>query len=382
MCIGRGWSDCADDFSLSAATVSFSSLNPQSNKKKEIAWKMASRAQIIAAYKAILHRPPENDRVIEEHYPYSLDDLLTLLVNSAEFRKNFSKSVRSDNHLAIDDLDDAADAFLRGDKDTWAGRTLELPSWYNLELPPESQEFRDQVLKFWSLITAREDYNPHIHEDTAEISDFDPVKSPGFYSTYDTKFAGAQIIAMGHIILRSGLVPGNRVLEYGAGYAQTALALARMGISVDTVDINPAFCRAVQANADLFSARLTPHCAPFGHNPAGELNSYDVILFYESFHHCLDFINLIPKIKSYLKPDGRVLLAGEPIFDGASEDMPYPWGIRLDWENVAIMRIRGWMELGFQKDFLLRKFAESGFDCNIHNDPNSHWAQVYEFRQK
>jgi hypothetical protein len=46
------------------------------------------------------------------------------------------------------------------------------------------------------------------------------------------------------------------------------------------------------------------------------------------------------------------------------------------------MRIRGWMELGFQKDFLVGQLDKAGFTCAEYRDPNSHWAQVYEFRQR
>lgn len=343
---------------------------------------MVSRTHVIAGYKTILQRNPESEQAIEDHIGIeTVDDLLRTLVTSREFKDRYFAGLERPSALTLDHLDDAAADFQRGDRDIWRGKSLVLPEWFDLELDPDGSEFRDQMLKLWSAITGRSTYDPETNEDTPEIGDLDPVKRPGFYGSADSHFAGGQLMAMGHIIMRSGVSPGDRVLEYGAGYAQTAVALARLGVKVDTVDINPAFCRAVQANADLFDIDLTPHCGPFGINPAGEPASYDVILFYESFHHCLDFETLIPRLKTYLKANGRIILAGEPIFDGPCKDMPYAWGFRLDWENVAVMRIRGWMELGFQRDFLLRKFGDAGFDCTIHTDPNSHWAQVYEFRQ-
>ena len=59
--------------------------------------------------------------------------------------------------------------------------------------------------------------------------------------------------------------------------------------------------------------------------------------------------------------------------------MPYPWGIRLDGENVAVTHARGWMELGFQEDFLVRLFEAAGFRFRKHPCANSHYATVYEF---
>lgn len=57
------------------------------------------------------------------------------------------------------------------------------------------------------------------------------------------------------------------------------------------------------------------------------------------------------------------------------------WGIRLDWENIAVMRQRGWMELGFREDFLVRRFLDAGLRWQLWSDPHAHNAQVYEFRR-
>lgn len=283
--------------------------------------------------------------------------------------------------ISISQLDEVALAFQRNDRAPWEGGALELPGWFDLGVKYESADYKAQVLRLWEEITALNDYNPTLHEDTPEIGELDAIFRPGFYATGDAELAGGHLIAMGHILKRSGVRTGDRVLEYGAGFGQTALAFARLGAKVDTVDINPAFCSAVQRNGHHFGVDLTAHHGKFGDNPAGMPNAYDLILFYESFHHCLDFEALIANLPTLLKPDGRVLLAGEPIFDDQCPAMPYGWGPRLDWECVAVMRIRGWMELGFQRDFLLHQFSKVGFDCTIHTDPNSHWAQVYEFRQ-
>lgn len=284
--------------------------------------------------------------------------------------------------ITIDQLDEVAEAFLRNDRAAWEGCNLALPNWFDLSIDPNSPDYRAQILKLWAVITGRSDYDPAHDEDTPEIADIDPVLRPAHYATGDVHFAGGQIMATGHILMRSDIKPGNRVLEYGAGFGQTALAFARMGAKVDTVDVNPAFCNAVRKIADHYQVELAAHEGQFGHNPAGKPNAYDLILFYESFHHCLDFDALVARLPSLLTPDGKIILAGEPIFEGPVPGLPYAWGPRLDWECLAVMRIRGWMELGFQDRYLLEKFRQAGFSCTFHRDPNSHWAQVYEFRQE
>lgn len=335
---------------------------------------------VIAGYRGILARDPENDDVVQHHRLFGEKiELLAALVRSDEYRARMEDFRRNKHGFHIADLDEIAADFQRGHGERWRGRSLILPDWFDVSLHPLSSEYYGQMLRLWEAITAREAYDPVLNEDTPEIAQLDAIYKPAFYASGDSQFAGAQMMAMGHIIMRSGIRPGDRVLEYGAGFGQTALALARLGARVDTVDVNPHFCKAVATAAERYSVDLTPHLEQFGFNPSGVNNAYSLIFFYESFHHCIKFNDVIPQLTSLLADGGKVILAGEPIFDQLCPDLPFLWGFRLDWENVAVMRIRGWLELGFQKDFLLGLFSRNGFDCAHHSDPNSHWAQVYEF---
>ena len=284
--------------------------------------------------------------------------------------------------LTIDDLDRAVEIFLQPTRHhELAGHCLALPDWLDPSLDPSSPAFRDQQMRFWSEITRRAEYNPLVDEDTPEIAQLDAVRRPAFYATGDSREAGRHLIAMGHLLLRSDIHAGDRAIEYGAGFGQNALALARLGVKVDTVDVAPGFCNAVRAVAERYAVDLTAHQQPFGFNPAGVPGAYDLILFYESFHHCLEFETIIPQLRDMLSPRGKILMAGEPIVRGSPSILPYPWGIRLDWENVAIMRQRGWMELGFQENFIVRQFANAGMAWRHFADANSDTAQIYEFRR-
>ncbi|ARR52689.1 SAM-dependent methyltransferase [Rhizorhabdus wittichii DC-6] len=344
---------------------------------------MISRDDVIDGYREILGREPENDLVIDHHRHFETrTDLFAALLQSDEFRGGFRTRFTSEKAITLDMLDEVALDFEKGNHDRWRGHSLSLPDWFDPTLDPWGAAYRDQMLKLWEAITNRSGYQPASNEDTPEIADLDATFRPAFYASGDTRFAGGQLMAMGHILMRSDIAAGQRVLEYGAGFGLTALSFGRLGAKVDTVDINPAFCRAVQTAADRYQVDLTPHVGEFGFNPAGIPNAYDLIFFYESFHHALDFAPLLPRLRDLLTPTGKVILAGEPIFDALCSDLPYLWGFRLDWENVAVMRIRGWLELGFQKNFLIGEFARAGFECTEHRDPNSHWAQVYEFRQR
>ena len=104
------------------------------------------------------------------------------------------------------------------------------------------------------------------------------------------------------------------MLEYGAGFGQVALAFATLGAEVHTVDINAEFCHGIMRLARRYKVNLRAHVGEFDFVP-GEQN-YDLIYFYESFHHCLHFTSLMPLLTQRLASGGRIMLAGEPIADG------------------------------------------------------------------
>ena len=352
-------------------------------RRGEQAGATLTRQDVVRAYVQLLGRMPENEEVIAFHIGHYADvqALTDGITGSDEYHDRMaSLSDKGDvRFFTIDDIPAVADAFSRGDRDAFAGAYLKLPEWFDRTIEAGTDAYREQMLRLWSAITARGVYTPIRDEDTPEVADDDFIYRPAFYGTGDSGIAGGHLMAMGHIMLRSELPAGGRVLEYGAGFGQNAVAFARTGARVHTVDINAAFCKGVRRAGRHFKVDLKAFRGGFGFNPSYQPNHYDLVLFYESFHHCLDHDDLIAALPGLLAPGGKVILAGEPVFARATPDMPYPWGFRLDWENIAIMRLRGWMELGFQETYLLALFVKAGFDCAFFGDPNSHWAQVYRF---
>ena len=170
---------------------------------------------------------------------------------------------------------------------------------------------------------------------------------------------------------------GDWALEYGAGYGQIAVTLGRLGVNVHTVDINQIYNDAITKQAEHFGIPVKSFKGLFGDQPRPG-QQYDVILFYESFHHCADFLDLPGKLTRLLKPGGRILMAGEPIGNN-SASWPYPWGVRLDAEAVAVSGVRRWLELGFTEDFLVSLFLRHGFVWRKHPCELTHYGIVYEF---
>ncbi|WP_374386138.1 methyltransferase domain-containing protein [Brevundimonas sp.] len=350
-------------------------------------------AFVTAAYRQFLGRQPDpaglEDWIARLDEGMPLDVFRGHIIASQEFHTRSDEEQLaalsvvgegSPRRFCLDDVETVNAALnTPAFKNSVQGGTFNLPSNFDPWLDPRSDAYREQQLQLWRTITQRQSYNPAVDEDTPEVSHADVFFRPAFYGTGDTFVAGDHLMALGHMLRQGGLRAGSRALEYGAGFGQIALAFARTGVHVDTVDINPAFSAAVSQLGERYNVELKGHVGVFGDNPRGEDSFYDLVYFYESFHHCFDFFNVIPRLRRMLKPGGRVMMAGEPIMTSQSPLLPYPWGVRLDGENVCIMRQRGWMELGFQEDFLVSCFKSEGFKHTKYPLDLYHYCTIHSF---
>jgi len=262
---------------------------------------------------------------------------------------------------------------------------LRLPSWFRHGLDPLGAQFGEQQLRLWQLIAGVDrPYDPAVDEKEHELHGVDAVRRPGYYIRRDDDAipsASDHIIATGMLLKHCGLKAGDWALEYGPGFGQGALTLARMGVNVDVVDVSEIFCTRVQQQAEFFEVPLTAFNGQFGMSPRPG-QKYKVIWFYESFHHCLSFQALLPVLRDLLAQGGRVILSGEPVMETENSAVPYPWGVRLHSEVVAIVRRLHWLELGFSEDFLYRIFAEAGFAGERIDCEPSLFGRQYHFTLK
>ncbi|MGO9930689.1 MAG: class I SAM-dependent methyltransferase [Steroidobacteraceae bacterium] len=302
-----------------------------------------------------------------------------------------AERIKATGEFGLDDIDLLVETFIKYDVirgtpwDDFRHAHCVLPEWYRVDLDPLSDDYAVQQHRFWSAVTGRKrDYLPAIDEKEAPLADVDAVRRPGYYIRRDpdsVDHAAHHMIASGMILKNSGLKPGDSALEYGAGFGQTALALARLGVVVDTVDISTTFCNYVAEQAAFFQVPLTSFEGRFGWNPRGN-HKYDLIFFYEAFHHCTDFRRVVLAIKDHLAPSGRVLLAGEPITRAENSHIPFPWGLRLDPESLVQVRRFGWFELGFTEDFLVRLFSNAGFCAQRIECQPSFYGEGYTFKHR
>lgn len=271
-----------------------------------------------------------------------------------------------------------------GPWDRYRDAHLRLPAWFESGLDPWGEAYAAQQHRLWQLVAGSDrPYEPALDEKEAGWLDVDAVRLPGFYLRRDAQAIDAaadNLLATGMLLKHCGLRAGDWALEYGAGFAQSALALARLGVNVDTVDISALFCDYVRQQAEFFQVPLHPFEGRFGCNPRPG-QRYRMIWFYESFHHCVDFLRVVSQLSDHLAEDGCVVLGGEPIVEEEYAAVPYPWGVRLHSEVAAVVRQTRWFELGFSESFIYELFARAGFEARRVECEPSMFGRLYVFRR-
>lgn len=176
------------------------------------------------------------------------------------------------------------------------------------------------------------------------------MQLPFPYSSRSTDTVGNYLMTYGNLIKTMSLPLHARILEIGSGYGPLSWHLASMGYSVTCVDMSEKLLAFVRERTSGLPGRVETLVADMNHL---DLNgSFDAILFFESFHHCPDHIGLLRKLPSLLEPGGMLVLAGEPIVPPNTPAVPYPWGLRVDGLSLWFTSRLGWIELGFEENYL------------------------------
>jgi ubiquinone/menaquinone biosynthesis C-methylase UbiE len=247
--------------------------------------------------------------------------------------------------------------------------TFEMTYPSDMPSDPYSDEYSDRVFDYYRAISGRDRYE--VNNEHMEFP-MDPNRPFPFY-TESPQIVGHQMMGIGFIITVLNLPSGSSVLDLGAGWGNTSIALARMGYDVMAVDVNEPFAKFIRERAEKLSLDVASVTGTFLEiDRLGR--TFDAVLFFESFHHCSDHIQLIAKLSDVLKTDGKVFFAAEPITDA----FPVPWGIRMDGESLWAIRQNGWLELGFQESYFLRTLLRFGWVAIRHVNTMSHLASVLE----
>ena len=228
---------------------------------------------------------------------------------------------------------------------------------------PFSVAYREACKDFLGSISGGENYSPEVSERSDFLDGFSGDHYvPSVYRYEDSRMLGDSFGAAGAILQVMNVRKGDSVLEYGAGDGQIALALARMGCDVWVIDIDERYLEIIQRQAKALGVKINTVHGLFGDGVDGK--QFDRVLFYEAFHHSLDHAHVLARLRSVVKPDGKILLAGEPVIpkdDYWRQIVPFAWGPRLDGLSLRAMRNYGWCELGFQREYFVERMMRSGW---------------------
>ena len=235
-------------------------------------------------------------------------------------------------------------------------QSFDLIAGPDLPADPRSEAYRQAQLALYERVAGKA-YTP-----AAERSIFDAaaaVRSPFPYNTGSAEVVGDQLIALGFLMKAMGLASPSSVLEFGPGWGNTTDALVRMGHRVTAVEIDPAFVALIGARCKDVADRLTLVTADMLEFRTSE--RFDLVLFFESFHHCADHRAMLARLADLVHPGGKVVFAGEPVLD-----LAYPWGLRLDGQSLWSVRQLGWLELGFDTAYFFSALRDFGWDAERH----------------
>lgn len=221
---------------------------------------------------------------------------------------------------------------------------------------PFSEEYKQQELDLYLKIAEIPEYV----DSEAETFDFDVKEAsdpyPFPYSTQDHQFIGETLIAIGFIIKTMKLKPGASILEYGPGSGATTILLATSGYDVTATDVNSTSLELIESLAARRGLSITTYKGAFGQAPESNTR-FDAILFFKSFHHCLDHIKVVEKLWDLTKDEGILVFAGEPV----SQSFSKPWGVRLDGQSLWQIRKNKWLELGFSESYFKKLLSKNGW---------------------
>ncbi|HUO22789.1 MAG TPA: class I SAM-dependent methyltransferase [Caulobacteraceae bacterium] len=238
-----------------------------------------------------------------------------------------------------------------------------------LPTDPLSRAYRDAQVALYCEISGASDYDPWVAEPTTLSMEgaLDPAPYP--FNTGHGDLIAGHLLGISRIMqVLWGAKPStaHTILEYGCGVGFTTALLAASGYRMTAVDINAEAIGVLNALAAGRRLQVRTHVGAFGEVP-DEGERFDIILFYEAFHHCLDFVALLRKLHDRLAVGGILVFAGEPIY----ADFQKPWGLRLDGASLWEIRTRGWLELGFREDFFRHVLDQTGWQCEKFKSPGT-----------
>lgn len=151
---------------------------------------------------------------------------------------------------------------------------------------------------------------------------------------------------------------GKKFIEFGAGWGNLAIPLAKAGQEVAVIDIDEGFLDRIRRIAARENVKVDTFNGDFLEVARSLEQEFDAVIFQSSFHHCLQFNELLKIVRDdVLSEAGSIFFFSEPIYD----ELPFPWGLRFDGESLWAILCNHWLELGFEQNFFFHLLLNNGF---------------------
>lgn len=223
----------------------------------------------------------------------------------------------------------------------------------NPSLDPDGEAYAGQMMALYEEIAGRKIDQSVTEMTFPDVDRLALLESP--YADFSPRDRAVHYLRLSKAMHDAAVPKGGRVLDMGCGWGLSSEFLAQLGLEVVAVDINPLFVELVNRRAKRLDLNIRSRCVSF-EEYEGEPAAFDAVLFYECLHHAVRPGALLSRIRKWLKPDAKLILAGEPI-----QHSYWPhWGLRLDPLSVYCIRKFGWFESGWSANYLQRIIARTG----------------------
>ena len=230
-------------------------------------------------------------------------------------------------------------------------------------LNPDSAEYFSQMIQLYEEISGRQLDQQKNEMTFPNVNELVGLESP--YAFQKPSDRAIHYLRLAKAIEVANLPKDACVLDMGCGWGLSSELLAQLGFNVSAIDINPLFVELVQRRAKRLNLSIKVTESSFDEYVA-EPMTFDAVLFYECFHHAIKPKDLLKNMYLFLKQQGKLILAGEPI-----QNLWWPnWGIRLDALSVYCIRKFGWFESGCSEMYLKKILAENNFVTDFFDHPD------------
>ena len=226
-------------------------------------------------------------------------------------------------------------------------------------LDPFSEEYFEDQLALYKELSGRD-----LDQKTGELTplDVDAHTNAGNpYNSRDSKFIARHARVVLTALMIADLPHGAEILDAGSGWGLSSEVMAFCGARVTAIDINPLFVELIRRRADRLALPIEAVHSEF--DAFDTSRRFDLLLFYECLHHSLRPWETLERLGRFVKPDGKIVFAGEPVNHAWWRN----WGIRLDSHSVYCIRKFGWWESGWTAEFIADCFARAGYALDVYH---------------